>query len=342
MVKNNIDSDNDSDSDSEITNKNNFDIVQLINHLYNPVEIVLNGPVCSFSYKLDNKDVESDIKDLKPDINDLKPDKYFQVDLIRVEDLPMSIFYFSYGDLGGIIGRLTQHKSLTFGSKGLWIKPNQETIEKILSDSQIELQFDNEIIKKSIIPNIILTNKPDKICEYLGLEWDKWVNGFNSKQEIFEWVTKSPWFKQDYFRALDYEHRHRANLRPMYQEFIKFIFADEPNFSIEKGNSSKYINLNKQSEALKYFDKVDIFKEEIVEIEKRLLRKEKFSGKKFLELGIESKHIKKYLEDFKLYIESEYKNDFENWLDSNKSDEIDKVIGIFMKKLYEKKLNNFV
>jgi hypothetical protein len=314
MVKKNIKSEN------LVTNNsftNNFDIVQLINQIYNSVEIVLNGPVCSFAYKLvnDNEQIETN--------------KYFQVDLIYVEDLPMSRFYFSYGDLGGIIGRLTQHKSLTYGSKGLWVNPNQETISKFLSRNQISLQVDSEVIKKSFIPNIILTNKPEKICEYLGLEWDKWLNGFNSKLEIFEWIKKSSWFKKDYFRALDYEHRHRVNYRPMYQEFLKYIFTDEPNFSIEKGNSLNYINQNLQIEALEYFNKINILTEEIIQIEKRLIRKEKFSGKKFLELGIESRQIKKYLDNFKLYVETEYKIDFENWLDSNESMEIDRVINVF-------------
>ena len=64
------------DNNHNIDTKN-FDIVQLINKIYNPVEIVLNGQVCSFSYYLDTID------------------KYFQVDLIRVEDLSMSGFYFS-------------------------------------------------------------------------------------------------------------------------------------------------------------------------------------------------------------------------------------------------------
>jgi hypothetical protein len=41
-----------------------FDIVQLITQIYNPVEIVLNGPVCSFAYYL-NED-----------------NKYFQVDFL--------------------------------------------------------------------------------------------------------------------------------------------------------------------------------------------------------------------------------------------------------------------
>ena len=294
-----------------------FDIVQLITQIYNPVDIVLNGPVCSFAYYLHDDN------------------KYFQVDLIKVEDLPMSRFYFSYGDLGGIIGRLTQHKSVVYGSRGLWVNPNQETINKFLSANQIEMQVNKDLIIKSILPNIILSNKPDQICEYLGLDWNEWVKGFSSKQEIFEWVTKSPWFKLDSFRALDYEHRNRVNSRPMYQDFLKYIFIDEPNFSIEKGNSSKYININLQLESLEYFGKTYILAEEILSIEKRLLRKEKFSGKKFLDLGIESKQIKKNLDNFKLYIETSTGLDFEIWLDISSSEEIDIQIGKFMNKKIE-------
>lgn len=299
-----------------INNENNksFNIEELINNIYNPIEIVSNGPVCSFAYYLDG-------------VN-----KYFQVDLILVEDLPMSRFYFSYGDLGGIIGRLTQHKSLKYGSKGLWVCPNQETLNKFLSTKKINLQIDMKIIEKSIIPNIILTNKPEKICEYLGLKWDDWVKGFKSKQEIFEWIKKSPWFDLDSFRALDYEHRNRINSRPMYQDFLKYIFINEPKFTIEKGNSLKYINKNFQLESLEQFEKTNILIEQILSIEKKLLRKEKFSGKNFLDYGIESKNIKKYLEDFKSYIETKFNVDFESWLDINNANNINIHILEFINK----------
>jgi hypothetical protein len=63
-----------------------------------------------------------------------------------------------------------------------------------------------------------LTNNPEEICQYLGLDWLKWINGFSSKQEIFECITNSPSFKfkKDYFRALDKVYRRRANTRPMF------------------------------------------------------------------------------------------------------------------------------
>jgi hypothetical protein len=311
MFKNNNDN-QDIKRDNQDIKQDNQDIVKLIEQIYSPIEIVPNGPVCSFAYYLDTID------------------KYFQVDLIKVNNLPMSRFYFSYGDLGGIIGRITQHKCITFGSDGLRISPNQETISKFLSlgKLKLDLQITQEQITQSILPNIILTNKPDEICTFIDLDWNKWVGGFDSKQEIFEWIRNSKWFNLDSFRALNCEHRRRANSRPMYQEFLKFIFADEPEFTIEKSNSLKYVNM--QLESLDWFGKTHILVEEILEVQVRLLRKNKFSGKKFLDLGIGSKQIKKYLEDFKSYVESESKTNFEIWLDTNEPELIDKTIGEFL------------
>lgn len=312
----------DNNFDNNICNKKNFNIEELLQQIYNPVEIVLNGPVCSFAYHLENSSSY----------------EYFQVDLILVEDLQMSRFYFSYGDLGGIIGRLTQHKCLTYGSKGLWVSPNQETITKFLSEYKINLLVGYEStiqimqITNAILPKIMLTNEPDKICEYLGLDFKIWLNGFESKKQIFEWIKKSPWFELDSFRALDYEHRHRANARPMYMEFLNYIFIDEKNFDIEKGNSTKYINKNLQLETIEYFDKIGMLIKHIKQIEMNLIRKEKFSGKKFLNLGIEPKQIKMYLDNFNKYIYNKFQMEFNDWLDANSSELIDTTIDIFLKK----------
>ena len=96
---------------------------------------------------------------------------------MTIKDIHMSGFYYSYGDLGGIIGRLTQHKFVIYGENGLWINPNQETVDNLISTKQINLQIDKEIINKAIIPKIILTNNPEEICQYLGLDWLKWMDG---------------------------------------------------------------------------------------------------------------------------------------------------------------------
>lgn len=309
-------------------------ITELIQDIFNPVEIIVNGPVCSFAYKLDEQD-----------------NIYFQVDFIFCKDLYMSKFYFSYGDLGGIIGRICQHIGLTYGSDGLWVCVNSQTINNYKNTDNIILNSLEKIsgfledasgisgfqedISKSIQGKIILSNQPIKICDYLGLDIKVWTKGFELKDEIFTWVTKSKYFKKDSFRALDYEHRHRAEKRPMYCDFLNYVFADEKNFTIEKGNSSQYINLNYQIEAIEYFNMTSQLNQMILNELIRLKRKEKFSGKKFIELGINDKQIKTYIDEFKIYLKNKYYftkdfNDFENWLDSKSIEQVQTEINNFV------------
>lgn len=140
----------------------------------------------------------------------------------------MSIFYFSHGDLGGILGRIAQHIGLKFGFQGLQVCPKSETIRKFLDLGQNgelkknlfeKLALNN--LEMSSITNaqytdIILTTNPKVICEYFDLDWTVWTNDFSSKDKIFEWNCGSKYFNLDIFRAMSYEHRHRANKRPMY------------------------------------------------------------------------------------------------------------------------------
>lgn len=310
-------------------------IDQIILREFNPVEIVMSGPVCSFAYKFINASEENNST------------QYFQVDLIQTKNIEMSRFYFSYGDLGGIIGRIFQHNCLTFGSEGLRVHPNVETIYEYITKyySCVEKHIANlnhniklEQISKGQFEKIYLSTNPKEICDVLELNWNKWVEGFNNTNEIYNWICNSPWFNLDYFRALDCEHRHRASSRPMYQDFLKYIFtmAGEPNFTIECANSSKYLNKNCQLSLLIRFSKLPELQLQIENEYKRLERKEKFSGKIFLDGGISQKNMKNCLNEFNAYIEQKYLINFNEWLDANSakliSDEVDNFIVNFKQK----------
>lgn len=314
-----------------------IDIYQLVKQTFNPVEIVVNDVVCSFSYPiiLNNET------------------KYFQVDMIACVNLEMSRFYFSYGDLGGILGRVAQHIGLKFGSIGLWICPKSETIGRFL-DLEENLDYKNNLLNKltsndfemSSITNaqytdIILTTNPKIICEYFGLDWTTWTIGFSSMDKIFEWICTSKYFNAIIFKVLSYEHRHRANKRPMYQEFLQYIskkylvneIGEEFTIEkIEKADSVNYININLQLETLEYFNKFELLKNSINTIYDDFIRKKKFNGKKFLNLGIINKEINIYTREFKKKIEVENGLEFTNWLDNNDYETIDLAISDFVTK----------
>ena len=310
-----------------------INICQLVKQIFNPVEIVENGGVCSFSYQIILNDET----------------KYFQVDLIACVNLEMSRFYFSYGDLGGILGRIAQHIGLKFGSIGLWICPKSETIGRFLNLEQ-NLDFKKDLLNKLVSNNfemssitnaqytdIMLTTKPKVICEYLDLDWTVWTNGFSSKDKIFEWICRSKYFNIHIFRAMSYEHRQRANKRQMYQEFIQYISKNESinkieEFTIEKGDSVNCININLQLEALCDFNKFELLKNSINTMYDVFIRKKKLNGKKFLNLGIVDKEINICIKEFKKKIELQNGLEFINWIDNNDFETIDLAICDFVSK----------
>jgi len=318
-----------------------LNIIDIIKQTFNPIEIVSNGDICSFSYQKISNDSEI---------------KYFQVDLIKSTNLEMSKFCFSYGDLGGIIGRITKYIGLKYGSTGLWFCPYSQTIDDFLHQKQ-NLEFTNnlktqlktqfncddvdlnlDIIIKAQYSNIVLTSNPQIICEYIGLDYNKWIKGFISKNEIYEWIVKSKFFNLNQFKILDYAGRQRANKRPMYQDFLQYIFKDEPNFVIKKANSNTNSNtnstINLQLDTIKYFSKSKELEDMIIQVMNNLVRKHKFNGDKLIKLGIIDKEISNCIKKFKKKLgfstNSNSIEEFNNWLDFNDYTTIDNILKDFV------------
>ena len=330
--------------DNSLEQTENLNIINLIKLLFNPVEIVHNGPVVSFAYELDGSNITDKSVETVQSNNIANTSTYFQptyfqpiyfqVDLILCQNIHMSRFYFSYGDLGGIIGRLCQHIGLKYGSNGLWLNPNEETIMNYLEkyDTKHKISVETELITKAYYSDIVLLTDPKEICEFLTLGWDEWEKGFDDVDNIYNWVTQSKWFKKDSFRALNCEHRRRSDKRPMYQNFLKYIFSNEPEFIIEKCDSDKYIFLNLQLDTIEKFNKTNELENMILNQNKRIERKNKFSGKIFIDLGINGKDINQMVMAFKTYIEKTTQMEFENWLDLNDLEHIKSLATQFIDK----------
>ena len=285
------------DLDVLYINDENLDIKKIIQETYNPKEIIHNGEVHSFDY------------------ND------FQIDFIKCknkEKLVMAQFYFSYGDIGSIIGRISNYYGLKFGHKGLWLVLLENTLE-----------INKDVNMAETFGKVKLSKVPKEICEFLNFDFNTWQNGFKSKNEIFEWIIKSKYFKKEIFNTLNYEHRSRAILRPFYQEFLNFIKLDVLN--INKANIKEgEVKINIQDYAIKYFKKEDKVEELHKQIQIRKERKEKFNGKYLIDFGIEPKKIGQYINNFKKYIEEKYNLDFDTWVDKQTKESILNLFKIHM------------
>ena len=274
----------------------NIDLRKLIIDIYNPEEIVVNGTVMSISYYFKSLD------------------EYYQVDFIKCQNLEMSYFFFSYGDVGGIIGTITKFYGISFG-EGLFCNISKEIIE--LHDKNGIENFCNFKIE--------LTTDPKEICTYLNLDYKKWCNGFDSKEEIFNWIISSSWFHKDIFINLNNHQKHQKNTRPLYKEFNDFIFDESRLLS-----NNELKKENRQLETLVYFNKIELLNNFIILHKKNNDKKNKFNGRKFIKYGYEGKDIGNIMNTFKKYIHEKYNIDFNSWVDINYEGLIDNEINIFI------------
>lgn len=248
---------------------------ELIIQLFSPIEIFVNSNILSFAYE--------------------HKSKYYQIDLIQTTNFESYKFYFSYGDLGNILGKITKQYDIHFGIQGLFIdifvdKPNK----------------------------VVLSVDPVQICEYLGLDYSKWSN-FHTVEEIFDWIISCKLFTPIVFDTLNTKDRRHIIDRKMFQDFLKYIETiDETKYKTMPIYSLK-------DHAIAYFHKED----EIERIHKEYLllqqRKEKFNSAIFIKHGYSNKKLGEMIKNFK----SQF-IDFDEWLDNHTKEYIENSIETYL------------
>ena len=151
-------------------------------------DFVKNGPVTSFNFN------------------------GFQIDIIlsNAEDFDFSLGYFSWNDLGNLIGRVAHRHRFKFGHNGLWY---------IVRDGDYK------------VTEIRLTVNFFDALTFLGFDAEQWNHGFDDIEDIFKFVSESKYFKKDMYPL---EHRsHRARIRDAkrktYTDFLKWVDEKKPD-----------------------------------------------------------------------------------------------------------------
>lgn len=134
----------------------------------------------------------------------------FQVDLILIdpESVDYAKNYFSWNDLGNLIGRISKQVGLKHGHDGLYYVQRAE--DRVLKEYK-------------------LTTDYSKILDILELDVKKFRKGFNTYFEMFEWVSASPYFNPDKFsfENLNNRNRVRDRKRVIYNLFLKWLDTKE-------------------------------------------------------------------------------------------------------------------
>jgi hypothetical protein len=299
------------------------DIIRKYFNVTDETHIAGNGNVMSFAF------------DCSSVCTDLPLKTYFQVDFIKVvniEHLGTIRFYFSYGDIGAIFGRIFNYYSLKFGDMGLWC----ELVENTVDPSK-------KFNVKCSLGKVMLSYNIQEICNFAGIDYQFWDIEIpklqkDQRDKIFNWIKSCPLFSPDIFKSLNSDHRHRFNLRPFYKEFVQSIgITDvtkvEDTVSETGGNA-----YNSQLKAIKYFKKENEMNAVVQMTLLRNSRKEKFSGGDFLEkykkthnVELDGKQSGEIVNNVKRYFLLETNsNIWDEFLDTHSKEENDELIEKFI------------
>ena len=163
---------------------------QIINqHFHSSDHIHVNDQVISFLYR----EKESDQQGV-------------QVDLIATQAHEMNITkdYFSYNDLGNLIGRIAHKMGVSFGHRGLLLVVREGT---------------------HVHDTIIVSQDTPLILEFLGYDPEKFRQGFDTPSDIFDYVVSTPFFNKDLYLLENRNHvsRTRDRKRANYRGFLEYI-----------------------------------------------------------------------------------------------------------------------
>ena len=148
---------------------------------------------------------------------------FVQVDYVKsnLEDFDFSKNFFAFNDLGNLIGRIAAQAGFSFGFDGLKRKIYVDNRGDIINDL-----YSNEISVTSLVENarlfkneldraiqkttIVVTKDFDKALKFLGFDVERFKQGFNNMNEVFEFVVSSTFFNKDAFLFENRNHKARA------------------------------------------------------------------------------------------------------------------------------------
>lgn len=185
----------------------------------------------------------------------------FQIDFIHapLEHFDFSLNYYSYNDLGNLIGRVAHKMGLKFGHDGL---------HYVLRDGT------------HVLKTITLTTTFIEALSFLRYDYRKFYDGdFLELEDIFKYASSSPYFNKKIYN-LDNRNaisRERDRKRKTYMEFLKWVeLPEQASLPAFDWNSDKAVYLPL---IFDYFPHFKVQYELALEQErKRKLVKEKFNG----------------------------------------------------------------
>ena len=213
-----------------------------------------------------------------------------QIDLIMTKDdeYRTSLVYFSYNDVSNLAGRLAKKLSVKYGHKGL------------------ELVIKND---DNVLGTMILTKDTKTIHEFLDLNHEEYIKGFDELEDMFIWIANSKYFNKDIYllHNRNATSRVRDKKRATYNAFLTWCETKEFKNNHHYDVISEFGGYNIRQP---FFDELvctkfpqarDFYNTILDKFHSSNLFKEKFNGKIINELtrlsGIELGHFISYAKE---------------------------------------------
>lgn len=129
-----------------------------------------------------------------------------QVDLIGTPavEFDFALGYFSWNDMGNLVGRVAHKMGLKFGHDGLWLPMRDGT---------------------NLHDELLITRDFKHALCFLGFDAARWQQGFDSLEDIYQFVAGGERFNPDLYPLENRNHtaRVRDKKRPVYMGFLRWI-----------------------------------------------------------------------------------------------------------------------
>ena len=150
----------------------------------------------------------------------------FQFDLIKAkeESFKFNYNYLSYNDLGNLIGRIAAAFGFKFAHDGLYIlawyshKGEERSVVRVKEEAKTNDHAEYRM-EKLFISNF------NEALEFLGFDSLRFAQGFNTVDDILDFVASSKYFCKDFFlfENRNHDQRRRDSKRPTYTKALEYF-----------------------------------------------------------------------------------------------------------------------
>lgn len=246
-------------------------INQILKEDFGANEIFSNGNCISFDYKK------------------------LQIDLILTsfENWEIANVFYSYNDLGNLMGKIYHKFNLKYGFDGL---------------KYIHRKNDQKL------GTYIVSKNPRKIFDFICLDYDRFLKGFETIEDVFDYVIGSKFFNAESFKFenLNAINRRRNKRRPNYNAFIEYVKDVDKKFEFNKDKDSYLPIIDAFFPEANLLDKIQKSEEEFKRLQ---FLNSHFNGKLIMKRHpeLQGKELGAAIKGFKEKIEKE--RPFNNYLE---------------------------